>query len=56
MRCRNNSIYLSVDGKEVMEILDGDVIRIAKSAYTVPLIWPGKKNFVEVLNSKLSGS
>ena len=56
MRCRNNSIYLSVDGKEVMEILDGDVIRIAKSAYTVPLVWPGKKNFVEVLNSKLSGS
>ena len=56
MRCRNNSIYLSVDGKEVMEIYDGDVIRIAKSAYTVPLVWPGKKNFVEVLNSKLSGN
>lgn len=56
MRCRNNSIYLSVDGKEVMEICDGDVIRIAKSTYTVPLVWPGKKNFVEVLNSKLSGN
>lgn len=56
MRCRNNSIYLSVDGKEVLEILDGDVIRIEKSAHTVPLVWPGKKNFVEILNSKLSGS
>ena len=55
MRCRKNSIYLSVDGKEVIEICDGDVIRISKSAYTVPLVWPGKKNFVEVLNSKLSG-
>lgn len=56
MRCRKNSIYLSVDGKEVIEICDGDVIRISKSAYTVPLVWPGKKNFVEVLNSKLSGN
>ena len=56
MRCRNNNIYLSVDGKEVMEIKDGDVIRIAKSEHTVPLVRTGEKNFVEILNSKLSGN
>ena len=53
-RCRNNYIYLSVDGKEVFEIANGDVVRIAKSKYTAPIVSLGENSFIEVLNSKLS--
>lgn len=51
--CRDNSIYLSADGKEVFEIDLGDVIRISKSKYTVPIVASGNASFIEVLNSKL---
>jgi len=53
-RCRNNYIYLSVDGKEVFEIDSGDVVRISKSKCTAPIVSSGKNSFIEVLNSKLS--
>ncbi len=52
--CRNNYIYLSVDGKEVFEIDYGDSIRIAKSKHTSPIVSTGNNSFIEVLNSKLS--
>lgn len=52
--CRNNYIYLSVDGKEVFEVDFGDIIRIAKSKHTAPIVSMGNNSFIEVLNSKLS--
>lgn len=52
--CRNNYIYLSVDGKEVFEIGSGDVVRIAKSKYTASIVSHKNNSFIEVLNSKLS--
>lgn len=52
--CRNNYIYLSVDGKEVFEISSGDIVRIAKSKHTVSIVTSGNNSFIEVLNSKLS--
>lgn len=52
--CRNNYIYLSVDGKEVFEISSGDVVRIARSKHTAPIVTSGNNSFIEVLNSKLS--
>ena len=53
-KCRSNGIYLSVDGKEVFEVGDGDVIRISKSKYTVPIVTKGDNSFMEVLDAKLS--
>ena len=53
-RCRNNYIYLSVDGKEVFEIGDGDIIRISRSKYSVPIVTTGDRSFMEVLDTKLS--
>lgn len=52
--CRNNYIYLSVDGKEVFEISSGDVVRIAKSKHSVSIVSSRNNSFIEVLNSKLS--
>ena len=53
-KCRNNGIYLSVDGKEVFEVGDGDVIRISRSKHTVPIVTTGDHSFMEVLDTKLS--
>ena len=53
-KCRNNYIYLSVDGKEVIEINSGDIVLIAKSKNTAPIVSTGNNSFIEVLNSKLS--
>lgn len=52
--CRNNYIYLSVDGKEVFEINSGDVVRIARSKHTASIVSTGNDSFIEVLNSKIS--
>lgn len=52
--CRNNYIYISVDGKEVFELSRGDVVRIAKSKHTASIVSSGENSFIEVLNSKLS--
>ncbi len=53
-RCRTNKIYLSVDGKETAEICGGDVIRIAKSNISVPLVRVKDQGFMNVLYTKLS--
>lgn len=53
-KCRNNYIYLSVDGKEVFEIDSGDTVRIARSKNSARIVSSGKNSFIEVLNSKLS--
>ncbi len=52
--CRNNYIYLSVDGKEVFEVSFGDIVRIAKSKHTAMIVAAEDNSFIEVLNSKLS--
>ena len=53
-RCRNNQIYLSVDGKETAEICEGDTVRIEKSSISVPLVRVKDRGFLNVLFSKLS--
>lgn len=52
--CRTNKIYLTVDGKETVEIDDGDIIRIAKSDRVVPLVRIKEQGFLNVLFTKLS--
>lgn len=53
-RCRGNKIYLSLDGREVYELEDGDVVRISRSTCTAPLVRIGNGSFVKLLNTKLS--
>lgn len=53
-KCRTNSIYLSVDGREAAEILEGDTIRIEKSSISVPLVKIKNQGFLNVLFEKLS--
>lgn len=52
--CRTNNIYLTIDGKETVEICDGDLIRIARSHRVVPLVRIKEQGFLNVLFTKLS--
>jgi NAD+ kinase len=47
---------LTVDGQEMMEIRAGDVIRVRRAAYDVPLAMPREVTFFEVLRQKLKWS
>ena len=53
-KCRDNNIYMSVDGREVFDIGDGDIVRISRSAYTTPLVRISNDSFLRLLNTKLS--
>ncbi len=53
-KCRTNNIYLTVDGKDTAEILDGDVIRVERSRTSVPLVKVKEQGFLNVLFTKLS--
>lgn len=52
--CRTNKIYLTVDGKETVEICDGDIIRISRSHRVVNLVRIKEQGFLNVLFTKLS--
>ena len=53
-RVRDNNIFISVDGKEITEIRNEDVIRIQKSYISVPLVKVKDQGFLKVLYTKLS--
>mgnify|MGYP004469476857 FL=1 len=53
-KCRDNNIYMSVDGREVFDIGEGDIVRISRSAYTTPLVRISNDSFLRLLNTKLS--
>lgn len=52
--CRENKMYITVDGREHMEILCGDTVRIKKSAEITRLVRVKEGGLVSVLNRKLS--
>lgn len=52
--CRENKMYLTVDGREHTEILCGDTIKIKKSAEITRLVRIKDGGLVSVLNRKLS--
>ncbi len=52
--CRENSMYITVDGKEHIEVFSGDVIRIKKNAFSAKFARIKEGGFVSVLNRKLS--
>lgn len=49
-----NRIFMSVDGREALEIEDDDVIRIKKSDTVIPLVRVKNQGFLKVLFTKLS--
>lgn len=51
--CRNNNIYLSADGSEVLSLEPGDITRISRSEYTTKLIHVKNSPFLKILNEKM---
>ncbi len=51
---RKNSVYLSIDGREAVELFPGDSVRIKRSATVTKLIRLKSKDFLGVLKNKLS--
>lgn len=51
--CRNNNIYLSADGSEVISLESGDITRISRSEYTTKLIHVKNSPFLRILNEKM---
>lgn len=54
MMCRDNKKYLTVDGKDSIDICDGDIIKIKRSEYTTKLIRIKDGGFLHVLRRKMS--
>jgi len=54
MKCPGNAMYLSVDGREAIELFEDDVVRVAHSAYTTSLIRVKDGGFLKSLRLKLS--
>ncbi len=52
--CRENKMYITVDGREHMEIFYGDTVTISKSAEITRLVRIKDGGLVNVLNRKLS--
>lgn len=53
-RSQQNQIFMSVDGRETLEIEDNDIIRIEKSNIVIPLVRVKNQGFLKVLFTKLS--
>lgn len=54
--CRKNRVFLTVDGREDVEIKNGDVLEIRRSEYMTKLVRLSDKAFMNVLNRKMSDS
>jgi len=54
MTSRGNSIYVSVDGRDMMTLSDGDIVRIRHSCHKTPLIRVKNGGFLSALRRKLS--
>lgn len=53
--CRTDGSFLTVDGRTSIPLSAGDTVRFAVSERTVRLVRVTKREFFDVLNSKLSG-
>ena len=51
---KKNSVYLSIDGREVFELFDGDEVRIERSTKITKFIRLKSNDFLGVLKNKLS--
>lgn len=54
MKSRGNQIYLSMDGREYLTVLEDDTVRISRSDCRTPLIRVKNGGFLSVLRQKLS--
>ena len=54
MRSRGSSIYISEDGRDYLQLQEGDVVRIRRSDCRVPLIRVKNGGFLSALRRKLS--
>ncbi len=54
MHSRGSSIYISEDGREYLELQEGDVVRIRRSECRIPLIRVKNGGFLNALRRKLS--
>ena len=52
---RNTSVYLTSDGREAIELVPGETVRITRSVYTTNLIRVRDDGFLMALRQKLSG-
>lgn len=52
--CRENSIYLTVDGADIFKIMPEDRIQIRKSSIRAKLVRLRNRSFLEVLHEKMS--
>jgi NAD+ kinase len=53
MKSHQESVYLTIDGQEALELRSDDRICLKKSASSVELIQPPYKNYFEILRQKL---
>lgn len=51
-----NSVFMTVDGQELLQVTCGDIIHIGKAARTLPLAMLPEMSFSEVLRQKLKWS
>jgi len=52
--CRENNIYLTVDGADIFQILPDDRIQIKKSDISAKLVRLRNRSFLEILHEKMS--
>ncbi len=52
--CRENNIYLTVDGADIFQILQNDRIQIKKSETSAKLVRLRNRSFLEILHEKMS--
>ena len=52
--CRENNIYLTVDGADIFRILPDDSIKIKKSSISAKLVRLRNRSFLEILHEKMS--
>ena len=53
INCRSNNVYLSADGREVLTLEKGDLVRISRSKYKTKLVHVKNSPFLMVLNEKM---
>jgi len=52
--CRENSVYLTIDGDDIFKIMPDDIIQINKSCTRAQLVRLRRRSFLEVLHEKMS--
>jgi len=52
--CRENGVYLTLDGDEIIEIRPGDKIKISRSNTRTRIVRVKKRSFLSILHEKMS--